>query len=171
MPTSHPRPWRSGSLFGTGRRRHLDRDQRARFKYLLRAHARAGRLSPKSEWVGNALLKRLGADGGQCDPSHDTLATDAGCSSRTVRRATATMAALGLLRWQTRLVRAGWRTEQTSNAYELVPNANQPVPRCGGQLGRQTKRKIVPPGPSEGSDEWARWNRDRQLAILGGVNQ
>jgi len=83
MPTSHPCPWRSGSLFGTGRRRHLDRDQRARFRYLLRAHARAGRLPPKGEWVGAALLKRLG-DTGQCDPSHETLATDAGCSSRTV---------------------------------------------------------------------------------------
>ena len=169
MSANHPRPWHRGSVFGAGPRRPLDRDQRARFRYLIRAHARAGRLSPKGEWVGNALLKRLG-EGGQCDPSHETLATDAGCSSRTVRRATAVMAALGLLRWQTRLVRAGWRTEQTSNAYELVPSANQPAPRCGGQSVRQTERKIVSTGPSEGSDDWARWNRDRQLAILRATN-
>jgi len=169
MPTSHPCPWRSGSLFGTGRRRHLDRDQRARFRYLLRAHARAGRLSPKGEWVGAALLKRLG-DTGQCDPSHETLATDAGCSSRTVRRATTVMASLGLLRWQTRLVRAGWRTEQTSNAYELVPTGQNPDVSSGGQTGRETKRKIIPTGPSEGSDDWGRWNRDRQLAILRATN-
>jgi hypothetical protein len=35
---------------------------------LLRAHARTGRITPKAEWVGLALLKRLGADG-QCDPT------------------------------------------------------------------------------------------------------
>jgi len=59
---------------------------------------------------------------------------------------------LGLLRWDQRLVRDGWRVEQTSNAYELVPNAavpgdgrpaNVPVirgPRTGGQTGRPTQR-------------------------------
>ncbi len=165
MPAPHPRPRRRGSLFTAGQRRPLDRDQRARFRFLLRAHARAGRLAAKGQWVGEALLKRLGSDG-QCDPSHETLATDAGCSSRTVRRATSAMAALGLLRWQTRLVRTGWRTEQTSNAYELVPTGQNPDVSCGGQSGRETRRKIIPTGPSEGSDDWGRWNRDRQLAIL-----
>lgn len=142
MPTPHPRPWRRGSLFTEGPRRRLDREQRARFRFLLRAHARAGRLPAKAEWVGNALLKRLGEDG-QCDPTHDTLAEDAGCCSRTVGRATATMRALGLLRWQTRLVRAGWRTEQTSNAYELVPTATLPAPCCGGQAVRQTTKVAI----------------------------
>jgi hypothetical protein len=39
-------------------------------------------------------------------------------------------------------VRAGWRAEQTSNAYELVPAASAPVsvPRCGGQADRATRR-------------------------------
>jgi AraC-like DNA-binding protein len=168
MPTAHPRPWRRGSLFTAGLRRPLDRDQRARFRFLLRAHTRVGRLPAKAEWVGNALLKRLG-EGGQCDPSQETLASDAGCSSRTVRRATATMDVLGLLRWQTRLVRAGWRTEQTSNAYELVPTGPNPDVCCGGQSVRETKRKIISTGPSEGSDDWGRWNRDRQLSILAGL--
>jgi hypothetical protein len=49
------------------------------------------------------------------------------------------MRGLGLLRWQTRLVRAGWRAEQTSNAYELVPSIAAPavLPRCGGQTVRE----------------------------------
>src|SRR5689334_51143 len=135
MPSSHPRPWRRGSLFGPGPRRPLTRDERARFRYLLRAHTRAGRLSPRGEWVGNALLKRLGEDG-QCDPAHVTLAEDAGCGERTVRRALTIMRGLGLLRWQTRLVRAGWRAEQVSNQYVLAPVST--LPACGGHGGRQT---------------------------------
>jgi hypothetical protein len=168
MSRPHPRPWRRGSLFGPGRRRPLDRNQRARFGFLARAHARAGRLSAKAEWVALALLKRLGADG-QCDPTHDTLAAHAGCDGRTVRRALASMRQLGMVRWQNRLVRTGWRAEQTSNAYELLPSA--PLPACGGQTGRQTRKldsKPASDGPSNGSDEWARWNAERQLRLLAG---
>jgi hypothetical protein len=143
MSTSHPRPWRRGSVFGDGRRVPLDRERRARFRFLLSAHRRARRLTPTAELVGTALLKRLGADG-QCDPAHATLASDVGCSARTVGRATATMRGLGLLRWDQRLTRSGWRTEQTSNAYELVPTAELaavlPVSRCGGQSVRETPK-------------------------------
>ena len=170
MPIAHPRPWRRGSLFTVAQRRPLDRDQRARFRFLLRSHARAGRLPAKHEWIGEALLKRLGVDG-QCDPAHDTLASDAGCCARTVRRATARMAALGLLRWQTRLVRAGWRAAQTSNAYELVPTVENPSLSCGGQSDRQTPRSKISlsanaSNPSGGSDEWGRWNAARLLDLL-----
>jgi hypothetical protein len=35
----HPRPWHRGSVFGDGPRRPLDREQRARIKYLLNAHS------------------------------------------------------------------------------------------------------------------------------------
>lgn len=58
---------------------------------------------------------------GRCDPGHDTLADDAGCCARTVRRGLDALRALGLVMWQRRIVRAGWRTSQTSNAYLLVP--------------------------------------------------
>jgi hypothetical protein len=34
---------------------------------------------------------------------------------------------LGLLYWQRRLVRSGWRTEQTSNQYVLKPEAPAPM--------------------------------------------
>ena len=142
MPTPHPRPWHRGSLFGAGPRRPLDREQRARFRFLLGAHARANRLPSKQEKVGMALLRRLGVDG-QCDPSQDTLAQDSGTSCRTVRRATATLRELGLLRWRNRLVRAGWRAAQTSNAYELVPRAENPAAACGGQSGRQTHKEAL----------------------------
>jgi AraC-like DNA-binding protein len=145
MPNAHPRPWHKGSLFGEGRRVPLDRERRARFRYLLNAHHRGGGITRAARDVGEALLRRLGTDG-QCDPSHDTLATDAACSARTVRRATARMHTLGLLRWQQRLVRTSWRAEQTSNAYELIPSANPPAP-CGGQRGRETRRILIPTVP------------------------
>ena len=148
-------------MFGDGRRVPLDREKRARFRFLLSAHRRARRLTPTAELVGTALLKRLGADG-QCDPAHATLAADVGCSARTVGRATAAMRDLGLLRWQQRLIRADWRAEQTSNAYELVPTAVPPVPHCGGQNGRETRRdRFIE------EDAAARASATQQLLALG----
>lgn len=140
MPRPHPRPWHRGSLFGSGPRRPLDREQRARFRYLLNAHHRAGRLTRAARDVGEALVRRVGTDG-QCDPSHATLAEDAACEVRTVQRATDAMRDLGLLRWQRRLVRNGWRAEQTSNAYELLTAVEAPIVpvRCGGHSARETR--------------------------------
>ena len=140
--SAHPHPYHAGSLFGDGPRRALDREQRARFKFLLTAHRRARRITPHAEIVGNALVKRLSVDG-QCDPGHDTIAADAGCCARTVRRALDALRALGLVMWQRRIVRDGWRTSQTSNAYLLAPiaGAHPPEirgPRCGGQIVRET---------------------------------
>lgn len=140
MPNPHPRPWHKASLFGPGPRRRLDRDQRARFKFLLDAHARANRLPVKQEKVGRALVKRLAVDG-RCDPSHATLADDAGCCTRTVQRATERMRDLGLLAWQCRIVRNGWAVRQTSNAYVLALTENPAeirAIRSGGQTVRQT---------------------------------
>lgn len=128
------KPWHRAALFGPGPRRPLSRDERARFRYLLSTHRRARRLTPCGELVGQALLKRLGEDG-RCDPAHATLAADAGVCDRTVRRVMARLRTLGLVSWQMRLIRAGWRAEQTSNAYELTPAG---VPACGGQTGRAT---------------------------------
>ena len=144
MPNAHARPWHKGSLFGPGPRRPLDREQRARFRYLLNMHRRARHLTPLAEIVGNVLVKRLSVDG-QCDPAHDTIAADAGCCARTVRRALDALKALGLVVWQRRIVRAGWRTSQTSNAYILALSANpEPAPIrakcCGGQSGRETRK-------------------------------
>ena len=121
--------WRRDSIFGGGPRRPLDRNQRARFDYLLNAHHRAGRLTRAARDVGRALLRRLGVDG-RCDPSHATLADDADCCERTVERACGAMRAIGLLFWQRRLVRDGSRVDQTSNAYTLNPSSTaEPVER------------------------------------------
>jgi hypothetical protein len=139
MPKAHPRPWHRGSVFGDGRRRPLDREHRARFRYLVQMHHTAGRLTRAARDVAMALLRRLGTDG-RCDPCHATLASDVGCCDRTVRRATADIRDLGLLRWQTRLVRDSWRVEQTSNAYELLTMEKVAHgPSTGGQRVRQIR--------------------------------
>lgn len=52
----------------------------------------------------HSLVRRLGADG-RCDPAQATLAADAGCGERTVRRALAALQELRLLAWEQRLVR------------------------------------------------------------------
>jgi DNA-binding GntR family transcriptional regulator len=102
---------------------------------MLAARA-AGRITAAHLDVGGALLRRLGADG-QLDPSHSTLAADAKVGERTVRRALARFRDLGLVLWVRRIVRAGCRVWQTSNAYALLI----PAVLAGGQsgLGRRFK--------------------------------
>ena len=143
---SHPRPWHRGSVFGAGPRAPLDREGRARFRYLLNCHRRAHRLTPLAELVGAALLKRLSIDG-RCDPGHLTIAEDAGCSDRTVRRAINALRGLGLLAWQQRVVREGWRVLQTSSAYVLSIAGTPPAAPIftGGQSGRETERIDIQP--------------------------
>jgi hypothetical protein len=67
-------------------------------------------------------------------PSHETLATRARCSVRTVQRALQAARALGLVDWAARRVRAAWRSLRASNRYVLmVPKG----PVCTtGQRGR-----------------------------------
>jgi hypothetical protein len=142
MPKAHPRPWHRGSVFGDGLRRPLDRGQRATFNYLVKAHRRAGRLTACAKDVAEALLRRLGTSG-QLDPTHERIAEDADCDTRTVRRALDALRAVGLVIWQCRLVRDGWRCAQTSSAYMLLTPAGNPpefrAARCGGQNVRETK--------------------------------
>jgi hypothetical protein len=141
--SKHVHRYHHDSIFGPGCRRPLDRNQRARWRYLLACHRKARRLTRAAVDVGLALLRRLGQDG-QLDPAHATLADDAVCSARTVGRACDVLRKLGLLRWTRRLVRNGPYVEQSSNAYELTPaNTAATLPsgstRIGdGQNGRQT---------------------------------
>ena len=172
MPAHQPRPWRRGSLFGAGLRCPLDREQRAVWRARLELARRGGRLTALHAAIGTALARRLGQDG-RCDPSHATLATDAGASERTVRRALEAMAECGMVQWLRRLVRAGWQAMQTSNAYVLVVSSApiHPAARHGGQADRGTLQKAIPTsgnGPGYGSDEWGRANAMRQLAMLTG---
>jgi hypothetical protein len=125
----HQRPWHRGSVHGAGPRRPLDRNARARFRFLLDQHARnrrPGGVTRTGQAIGLVLLRSLAEDG-RCDPSHDYLAEQVGCSDRTVRRQLGAMADAGLLTWQRRIVAAGWRAEQTSNAY-LLNHAAETAP-------------------------------------------
>lgn len=157
---SHPRPWHRGSLYGEGARLPRDREQRARYRYLIRCHLQAHRISHACAAVAEALLRRLSTEG-QLDPSHATLASDACCSTRTVARSTATMLTLGLLSWTRRLVREGPRAVQTSNAYCLLLGGQTPVPVSKGHDGSESRSR----GLSLEADMHA--NRDRQLIALG----
>jgi len=162
----HPRPWHRGSLFGDGPRRPFSADERRAWLERAELERRAGRMTSLYVDVARVLLKRLSVDG-RCDPSHVTLAADAACGERTVRRALAALEEAGLLTWEQRLVRRPWpaggagatRAEQTSNAYVFclpmgpiaapVPRSVQlrmPMPHCGGQDGRETPLKIIPSG-------------------------
>ena len=115
--------WRRASTFGAGRQVPLDRNQRARFIWLVRADRRHGRLSASGEDVAIELVKLLGEDG-RLDPSHATLAARVGCHIATVKRSLNRLRELGRLTWECRLRRdagTSWRAEQTSNAYALYP--------------------------------------------------
>src|SRR6185437_3947167 len=90
-------------------------------------------------------LRTFRGAGGLIIPAHATLADRAKCCVRTVQRALAQGARLGLVSWAERRLRAGWRWLRTSNNYRLaVPG--EPVQRglrpiwprraTTGQLGR-----------------------------------
>jgi hypothetical protein len=68
-----------------------------------------------------------------------------------------------MLTWQTRLVRADWRSEQTSNAYVLMVQEALPLPgrSSGGQSVRETLQRF------NLDDAAARENAVRQLIALG----
>ena len=147
MEYAHPRPWHAGSLFVPGPRRVLGIGERCLWLARLEQALATGQITAAHYLVGRALLRLLGEDG-RLDPGHDYLATLARCGRRTVQRALARLQEIGLVRWARRLVRTGWRAEQTSNAYELVPDGRPITPRapvvqgslrlhCGGQVGRE----------------------------------
>jgi hypothetical protein len=129
-----PRPDRGEHRLCTDPRVPLDRNQRARFLYLARQHRRPGRLSAAGLAIAVAPVRLLGADG-RLDPSHATLARLAARHVAMVQQQLDRLRQLGLLWWPRRLARAGWRAEQTSNAYRLSPAAAEiPGERCDPQI-------------------------------------
>jgi hypothetical protein len=129
--------WHKGSIFGDGPRVRLDRNGRARFRFLARAHRSANRLTADHLDVAEVLVSALGDDG-RLDLSHETIAMRALCHVATAKRALARLRELGLIDWTRRLVRGaatGWRCEQTSNAYILrTPDC------CEAQAARVVKK-------------------------------
>lgn len=164
MPNERRR-WRKDSIFGPGPRVVLDREKRARFRFLLRAHRGSRRLTASDLDVGEVLVAALGNDG-QLDLAHETIAARALCHVATVRRALCRLRDLGLVTWIRRLVRDGWRVEQTSNSYVLsVPSCDahsagavvlarfkkeareekpaSAVPRFTGRVAREARDALV----------------------------
>jgi hypothetical protein len=159
MENAHPRPWHAGSLFDAGPRRPLSIGDRCLWLGKLSNALQARQVSGKEYLAGRALLAFIGDDG-RLDPSHAAIAERACCSERTVRRALVRLEALGLLRWQRRLVRqpGAWRAEQTSNAYEMVPDGRPITARApavqgslrlhrGGQDGREDRSVRITEAP------------------------
>jgi hypothetical protein len=137
--------WRRNSIFGPGPRKVMDREARAQFKAKLHLNRRPGRLTIAAANVGRILCDMLGPTG-RLDPCHATIAAKAAVCVETVRRALAQLRVFGFLDWTRRLIRAAWRTEQTSSAYVLtVPttasfdaitlNLSKPTPlaKCASQ--------------------------------------
>ena len=138
-----PRRYRRNSHYGDGLRIPMDRERRAVWRARLHMFRRGRKITPLYEDIGLAMLRRLGANG-RLDPSHDSVADDVGCSSRSVRRALSAFHVCGLMHWVNRIVRDGWAVRQTSNAYALalpaVGNISTiPAFGCGGQNGRETR--------------------------------
>jgi len=156
--------WRRASTFGTGRQVRLDRNQRARFIWMVRADRRHGRLSASGEDVAIELVKLLGEDG-RLDPSHATIAARVGCHVATTRRCLDRLRQLGRLTWERRLRRdtgTGWRAEQTSNAYSLCPACDTHPARVE-RLVRSKKEAPQRGGRAETEFESAA----RQLRAIG----
>lgn len=126
MPALHPRPWHGGSELGPGPRRKLSYAMREQYRRLLDRACGSGAITPMGERVGRRLVDLLGADG-RLDPSYATLARMVGCCEKTARSAVKALIAAGLLRKVTRVVRAGWRVIQTTNAYEILLPATAAV--------------------------------------------
>jgi hypothetical protein len=80
---------------------------------------RAGNLTRAYRDVLLTLATFRGAGGLIC-PAHATLADRTQCSASTVRRALAQAFRVGLVSWEERRIRAGWRWLRTSNAYRLA---------------------------------------------------
>src|SRR4051794_35425230 len=157
--------WKNSSIFGTGRRVPLDREQRAQFRAKLQLNRRPGRLTIAAAHIGRILVDKLGADG-RLDPSIETLATLAAVDASTVKRALAQLKAFGFLDWMRRLVRnvsTGWRCEQGTNAYVLS------VPACEGHSAIAVRIPLFRKEAREKESSWAAQTASaaRQLLALG----
>ena len=113
-------------------------DRNAWIKAVWQAQV-TGLLTPARYFVARAMVRRA-SKAGVLWPSRATLASDVGCSERTVDRATADLRTLGLLDWQQRRLR--WNQRDT-NLYGLrVPALVRP--RCGSTGGDIRSAKAKP---------------------------
>lgn len=145
-------------LFGDGRRRPMDRNQKTRLLTLARVLMRRtspgrhyGQLTAKCIAVLHALLFGFhNAASGRCDPSLDRIADAAGCARSTAHEALKALERVGLVVWHHRLRRirdaAQLRVVRTSNAYRFPDPATVMLPKssksdCRTGTGSQYKKQ------------------------------
>ena len=131
--------WRSGSLFGDGPRKPLNRDQRGIMKQRFRTARLKHNITALQECIGVELLQLL-SQNGALYPTQDTIAQRVSCCLRTVSNALRRFRNLGLMDWVRRLIRICRDVQQTSNAYwfriESLPSADI---RCGRKSCRRVR--------------------------------
>jgi hypothetical protein len=161
------RRWHGSSVFGSGPRAPLCREQRAQFRAKLQLQRRPGRLTLGAAVVGRVLVDMLGTDG-RLDPALTTIATRARVSVATVKRALVQLRDFGFLSWTRRLISdatSGWRIEQASNGYRLSVPATEV--HFAHAVIQKVLSKVQQSRPL--TDREARINAARQLRALGAV--
>lgn len=99
--------------------RPLDRERRAKWRWLVGHARRNRRLSFAAAAVGQVFHDMHGQDG-RIFPTHAALAAKAGLSVRAVRYALRALEGLGLIEWTRRAIGRGRQRRQTSSAYRLL---------------------------------------------------
>jgi hypothetical protein len=153
--------WHKKSIFGPGPRVPLDGNGRARFKFLLRAHRSAKRLTADQMKVGEVLESALGDDG-RLDLAHAMIAERALCHVATVKRALARLQGLGLVEsigcdasYAVLTPVGGLSRPATPTCCERQPAKRKPRDQSGRKLfptvGRPVRRTQRPLDPGIGS--------------------
>ena len=146
---------RREKVFGDGRPMPLDREAKARIKFLAKAlkgrtakGKHYGVITAKDVDVLDALLWGFhNARSGLCFPSYQAVAERAKCARSTVAEAIKRLEAAGILTWVNRIVRIRvigfdlmgrkvlrWRVIRTSNGYRFFdPKASKTDLRSGTQ--------------------------------------
>jgi hypothetical protein len=167
MPIECPwtaRKWRRNSVYGDGLRVPLTPVEIALFRAKLLLARRPRRLTQTCVRVGEFMARTLGDDG-RLEPSVEEIAKACQCARSTAHDCLRRLKAEKFLDWDNRIVRNGWRVDQTTNAYRLrVPPRGSDFPT--GVPILESKRRIPRERPPM-TDEEARINASRQLAALG----
>lgn len=147
----------------------LDRERRARWRWLVGQARRNRRLSFGAAAVGQVLHDMHGQDG-RIFPTHQAIAEKAGLSVRAVRYALRALEALGLLEWTRRAIGRGRQRRQTSSAFRLMlagldAIARLPVIGRIARVSRGCKCCSQKPSRLNSSSETAA-NVARQMAYL-----
>lgn len=145
--------WHGGSEYAhSSHFRQMDRNERARWRFLTNTARARRRISAVAHDVAQALLQHQ-ADNGRCDPGHARLARLARCSERAVRYALAALKACGLVDWTRRIVRTADGARQTSSAFRLSLAALATIGQGpGGKRIRGTRIDEDPKGAAPRSD-------------------